>query len=321
MIWIRKGGVMSVLFSFPGQGSQSPGLLSKLPDAKPVQDVLAQAEAVLGKSPLMLETAEALQSTVAVQLSLLISGVAMARTLMAEGAAPGMVAGMSIGAFPAAVVAGVLDYASALRLVALRGKLMEGAFPADYGMSAVIGLDMSALSNCVDQVRAGGFPVFVANLNAEQQFIVAGSDEGMQAVCRLALQHGALRCERLAVSVPSHCELLKPVASALMEAAKAVRFQRPKITYLSCSLARPVHDPEIIRQDLLTNVACRVNWRDTIGLAWERGARLAVEMPSGTVLTSLSQEAFAEGRALACDGSRLDTIVSLVRRENARCRH
>ncbi|MDO5102141.1 MAG: malonate decarboxylase subunit epsilon [Lautropia sp.] len=306
---------MSVLFSFPGQGSQSPGMLSKLPDTKSVQDALKQAEMVLGQSPLMLETSEALRSTVAVQLSLLVSGVAMARTLMVDGAVPDMVAGMSIGAFPAAVVAGVLDYASALRLVTLRAKLMEDAFSAGYGMTAVIGLDMSALSDCVYKVSAAGFPVFVANLNAEHQFIVAGSDEGMQAVCRLAFEHGALRCERLAVSVPSHCELLKPVASALMEEAKAVRFQRPKIAYLSCSLARAIHDPEIIRQDLLNNVASQVNWRDTIRLAWERSARLAVEMPSGSVLTSLSLEAFAEGRALACDGSRLDTIVSLVRRE------
>ncbi|MDO4681361.1 MAG: malonate decarboxylase subunit epsilon [Lautropia sp.] len=305
---------MRVLFSFPGQGAQVPGMLSKLPDVRETRNALAKACVVLGHDPLMHETADALQSTVSVQLCLLIAGVAMARTLMAEGAVPDMVAGMSVGAFPAAVVAGVLDYEAALELVALRARLMEEAFPAGYGMTAVTGLGLSRMEALVDQVNEPESPVFVANVNGEQQIVIAGSDEAMAAVGQLALMNGAARCERLKVSVPSHCELLEPVAVALRRAAATMSFHRPRIDYLSSSAARLLNRPDAICHDLVTNVARRVNWADTIELAWERGARLVVEMPSGSTLTALSQKAFAEGRALASDGCRLDTIGTLVRR-------
>lgn len=305
---------MSVLFSFPGQGAQSPGMLSRLPDGSATRDALAKAYLTLGHDPLIHETAEALHSTVSVQLCLLIAGVAMARTLMAEGAVPDMVSGMSVGAFPASVVAGVLDYEAALALVHLRGRLMEESFPDGYGMTAVMGIGLSMLEQLVDQVNEPERPVFIANVNAEQQIVIAGSDEAMATVSRLALMNGALRSERLRVSVPSHCELLEPVALALRRAAAGMSFDRPSIEYLSSSSARVLNRPEAICHDLVTNVARRVNWAETIELAWERGARLVVEMPSGSTLTSLSQKAFAEGRTLASDGCRLDTICTLVRR-------
>lgn len=306
---------MSVLFTFPGQGSQSPGMLSRLPADPEVERSLAQARAVLGYDPLELDTEQALRSTVAVQLALLIAGVAMARTLIARDAAPGMVAGMSVGAYPAAVIAGVLDYEDALRLVALRGRLMEEAFPAGYGMTAVIGLEFSRLARIVARVHAPSRPVFIANLNAEQQIIVAGADAANAAVAELALEQGATRCERLAVSVPSHCALLAPVAREMQQAVAAVAPRRPRIGYLSSSAARAIADPARIADDLAGNVAQRVNWLDTVKLAWERGARLAVEMPSREVLTGLTHAAFSEGLALSCENSRVDTICALVRRE------
>lgn len=306
---------MSVLFTFPGQGSQSPGMLSRLPADVEVERTLAQTQAVLGRNPLELDTEEALQSTVAVQLSLLIAGVAMARTLIARGAAPDVVAGMSIGAYPAAVIAGVLDYEDALRLVALRGRLMEEAFPAGHGMTAVIGLDLGGVERIVGRVHSPSLPVFVANVNAEQQIIVAGANAAMEAVAGLAFEQGATRCERLAVSVPSHCELLAPVAHAMKRAIAASSPRRPRIGFLSSSAARALSDPARIADDLAGNVARRVNWLDTAKLAWERGARLAIEMPSRDVLTGLTQAAFAEGLALCCDNNRVDTVCTLVRRE------
>ena len=109
---------MSVLFTFPGQGAQKPGMLHALPDHPETARTLLEATAALGRDVLALDDAAALRSTVAVQLALLVAGVAFARVLAAEGAAPGMVAGLSIGAWPAAVAAGVLDFADAVRLVA-----------------------------------------------------------------------------------------------------------------------------------------------------------------------------------------------------------
>lgn len=306
---------MSVLFTFPGQGSQSPGMLSRLPADAEVERTFAQARAVLGHDPFKLDTAEALQSTVAVQLALLIAGVAMARVLIARGAAPDMVAGMSVGAYPAAVIAGVLDYEDALRLVALRGRLMEEAFPTGYGMTAVIGIDASRLAGIVAGVHSPAQPVFIANLNGEQQIIVAGADAAMEAVARLALEHGATRCERLAVSVPSHCELLASVAHEMKRAFAAVNPMRPRIPFLSSSATRALFNPVHIADDLAGNVARCVNWGDTVKLAWERGARLAVEMPSREVLTGLTHAAFSEGLAVCCENNRLDTICVLIRRE------
>lgn len=307
---------MSVLFTFPGQGSQSPGMLSRLPADDEVDRTFAQTYAVLGRDPTELDTEASLQSTVAVQLALLIAGVAMARVLIARGARPDMVAGMSVGAYPAAVVAGVLDYEDALRLVQLRGRMMEEAYPAGYGMTAVIGIDLSRLEQIVARVHAPSRPVFIANLNAERQIIVSGADAAMDAVADIALAEGATRCERLAVSVPSHCELLAPVAHAMKAAFVEVLPKRPRIQYLSSSAARALSDPVRIADDLAGNVARPVNWLDTAKLAWERGARLAIEMPSREVLTGLTQEAFSEGLVVCCENNRLDTVCALIRREH-----
>lgn len=306
---------MSTLFTFPGQGSQLPGMLHALPDHPEISRTLAETGDALGRNPRGLDHVDALGSTVAVQLCLLVAGVALARALTAEGAAPTMVAGMSVGAFPAAVVAGALDYRDALHLVALRGQLMERSFPSGFGMTAVIGLERHQLAALVGQVHAGAAPVYLANQNAERQLVIAGADAAMQAVGELALRKGATRTERLDVAVPSHCPLLEPAARALAEALSEVRLKPPRVTYLSSSAVRAIHDPARLAEDLASNMARPVNWHDTARLAWERGARLAVEMPSGSVLTGLTQSAFAEGLAVCSENNRIETLISLITRQ------
>ena len=142
---------MSNLFAFPGQGAQKPGMLQRLPQEPEVLECLAQAGAVLGEDARLLDSAEALQSTRAVQLCLLIAGVAGARLLMRDGQRPDYVAGLSIGAYAAAVVAGALDY-DAVRLVALRGELMR-AYPHGYGMTAILGLSLGTVEGPADGGR------------------------------------------------------------------------------------------------------------------------------------------------------------------------
>ncbi len=127
---------MKILFTFPGQGTQHPDMLQNLPGTE-----LAQARDVLGAEADALDSPAALQHTRAVQLSLLIAGVAWARELERCGVSPDIVSGLSIGAYPAAVVAGALDFADALKLVALRGDLMEQAYPHGYGLTAIMGAD------------------------------------------------------------------------------------------------------------------------------------------------------------------------------------
>lgn len=307
---------MSVLFMFPGQGSQSPGMLSRLPDSPETAQALSQARAVLDLDPHQLETAAALQSTVAVQLCLLIAGVAMANTLIGKGAAPDMVAGMSVGAYPAAVVAGVLDYADALALVHERGRQMEAAFPHGYGMTAIIGLEQSVIERLLAHVHSQAFPVFLANINAERQHIVAGSDAAMNVFSQRAMAAGATRCERLAVSVPSHCSLLESVAEALQARIASLGLHTPHMTYLSSCAARAMTHPRRIGEDLATNVARPVNWRDTVVLARERGVRLMVEMPARSVLTGLARSLWPDGLVLASDDTRIDTICTWVQRQH-----
>jgi malonate decarboxylase epsilon subunit len=305
---------MSVLFTFPGQGAQKPDMLHVLPDHPETARTLAEASAALGRDVLVLDSEPALRSTVAVQLCLLVAGVAMARVLAALDARPQMVAGLSIGAWAAAVASGVLGFADAVRLVELRGRLMEDAYPSGYGMTAIGGLTRQQLEPLVAQVHRADSPVYLANLNAPRQIVVAGSDGAMQAVAALALAHGAQRAERLAVAVPSHCALLDAPARTLGCAMDQVALARPRITYISSSQARALFDPRRIGADLAANMAHPVLWADTVRHAWERGARLALEMPTGSVLTKLTAPEFPDGVAMSCDGARLDSLVLAVSR-------
>lgn len=300
---------------FPGQGAQREGMLHMLPDHAEVSRTLAQTNAVLGSDCLLLDQPQALLSTYAVQLCLLIAGVAMARVFAAQGIVPTQVAGLSIGAFPAAVAAGVLDYADAVRLVQLRATLMAQAYPTGYGMAAVSGLERGPLEALIAQVHGREQPVYLANLNGPRQLVIAGSDSALAQVLALALSAGATRAKPLAVSVPSHCELFDSAAQRMQQAIATVPAQRPQITYLSASLARAVFDPLRIKQDLAANMATQVHWSDTLRLAWERGTRLAIEMPGGTVLKNLASSQWSEGLSLSCDDTRLDNLVALCQRE------
>jgi malonate decarboxylase epsilon subunit len=226
-----------------------------------------------------------------------------------------MVAGLSIGAWPAAVVAQVLDFADAVRLVALRARLMEAAYPAGYGMTAIAGLTARQVEPLLASVHGPASPVYLANLNAERQLVISGAEPALAAVAALALQRGGLRAERLAVPVPSHCELLAHQAQQLSSALEGLPLRRPAITYVSSSTARALFDGRAVAADLAANMARPVLWADTLRHAWERGARLAVEMPSGSVLTRLAEPVFAEGRAMCCDGNRLDSVVSAVQQQ------
>ncbi|AIR87741.1 malonate decarboxylase subunit epsilon [Pseudomonas cremoricolorata] len=303
---------MSILFAFPGQGAQYPGMLQALDATPVVKECLEQAGDVLGQSLASLDTPEALTDTRAVQLCLLIAGTAQARLLLQDNPPPDYVSGLSIGAYPAAVIAGALDYADALRLVALRGTLMQQAYPRGYGMTAILGLERSAVERLIAQAT---LPVFLANINADNQHVIAGSDAAMAAFASAARAAGAGAAKRLAVSVPSHCALLEAPAQALAEAFAEVTLRRPRIGYLSSTRARPLHDPEVLRDDLAFNMCRPVEWYATLRNAHERGVRLLLELPPGSVLSGLARRVFDNGTAVACQGTRPDTLAALIRRE------
>ena len=295
---------MKILFTFPGQGTQHEGMLQNLPGTE-----LAQARDVLGAEVDTLDSSEALKHTRAVQLSLLIAGVAWARELERRGVAPDIVSGLSIGAYPAAVVAGALDFSDALTLVALRGDLMEQAYPHGYGLTAIMGLTLAQVESLV-----AGSGTYIANLNAETQIVIAGPDDAMADVAKRAMAKGASKAPRLAVSVPSHCELLARPAQKLVEAFSHVTLSRPRYAYLSGSTGRVLWQPERIADDLAMNMARTVRWQEAVISANEREARLAIEMPPGGILTCLTRQAAWEGESISLERSGVDVAVHLAKR-------
>jgi len=306
---------VSSLFAFPGQGAQQVGMLHQLPREALVLACLEEASAALGEEVLALDTAEALRSTRAVQLCLLLAGVACARLLLQRGPAPDYVAGLSIGAYAAAVVAGALDFAAAVRLVALRGELMQRAYPEGYGMTAIMGLELSTVERLLAAVHGPQSPVYLANINADNQLVIAGSAAAMAAVGERALLAGAGAAKRLAVSVPSHCALLEEPAQRLAEAFATVELRAPRLRYLSGSSARLLTDPEKLRADLAYNMCRVVDWHSTLQTAYERGVRLHLELPPGAVLSGLARRVFVQGTVVAFQGARLDTLDALLRQE------
>ncbi|EBR7913130.1 acyltransferase domain-containing protein, partial [Salmonella enterica] len=223
-----------------------------------------------------------------------------------------IVSGLSIGAYPAAVVAGALDFSDALKLVALRGDLMEQAYPHGYGLTAIMGLTLPQVESLVE-----GSGTWIANLNAETQIVIAGTDEAMAGVAKRALAKGASKAHRLAVSVPSHCELLAEPAQKLAAAFSNVTLSRPRCAYLSGSTGRVLWQPEKIADDLAMNMARTVRWQEAVISANEREARLAIEMPPGGVLTCLTRQAAWEGESVSLERNGVEVAVHLAKRLRA----
>lgn len=308
---------MSIALLFPGQGAQSPGFLHRLPEHAAVRATLDQASAVLGEDILALDNAEALSSTVAVQLTTLVAGVAAWRALGEEGVSATAVAGLSVGAFAAAVACGTLTFADALPLVKLRAEGMERAYPRGYGMAAIIGLNERRVMELVGQAGGAAAQLYLANVNAPMQMVLSGPDAVLDRVIASARQAGARKAKRLAVSVPSHCPLLDGVSRQLAQAMTKIQLKPPQIPYVSNGRARVVHDAAGVAEDLVNNVATTVRWHDAATVLYELGARLFIEPPPGQVLSRLTRDAFDDARSVAMEEVRLDSVVLLARREQS----
>jgi malonate decarboxylase epsilon subunit len=308
---------MSIAFLFPGQGSQSAGMLHQLVDHPVVERTLDEVSSVLGSDVRGFDSEEALASTVSVQLVLLTSGVATARALIEKGAQPSVVCGLSVGAFAAAVVADVLSLEDAVEMVNLRAEKMVELYPTGYGLSAIVGLTESQVLSIVQAVKTEREPVFLANINAPLQTVIAGSDAGMERALEQARRHGARKAERLQVSVPSHCPLLQPVADLLQHRFSSLRLRRPKMTYIGNVNARAMRTTELIASDLANNIAHGVRWHDATTVARELGCNLFLEMPPGHVLTDLAKENLPGVIALAVEKDILPRVLRLAQQEIA----
>jgi malonate decarboxylase epsilon subunit len=305
---------VSVAYLFPGQGAQTCGFLQRLggagaPEHPVIVETLREASAVLNVDAESLDGAEALRSTVNVQLGLLIAGVAVARALTHEGVPLDAAAGLSVGAFGAAVACGAIRFADALSLVKLRAESMREQFPAGFGMAAITGLDERRVNAILQQAGGAAASVFIANINAPMQIVISGADDALQSAVRLARAAGARQAQRLMVTVPSHSPLLHAVSQRLDAAMQQIAVSAPTIPYISNRRARAVRDAAGVREDLVLNVSHPVRWHDSVSVLYELGIRVFVEMPPGRVLTSLVQENFPEARAIAADDAQPRSIL------------
>ncbi|QKJ86774.1 Malonyl CoA-acyl carrier protein transacylase [Paramixta manurensis] len=279
---------------FPGQGSQTTGMLAELAAENPVVEAtFREASAVLGYDLWQLTQqgpAEELNKTWQTQPALLAASVAIYRTWHQKGGpAPVMMAGHSLGEYSALVCAGVMDFAEAIKLVELRGKLMQEAVPEGTGaMQAIIGLDDAAIQQACDE-SAQGQVVSPVNFNSPGQVVIAGNKEAVEragAACKAA---GAKRALPLPVSVPSHCALMKPAADKLAAALEKITFHAPAFPVVNNVDVKCETTPEAIRDALVRQLYNPVRWTGCVEFMAAQGVTSLLEVGPGKVLTGLTK--------------------------------
>lgn len=280
--------------TFPGQGSQSVGMLAEMAAEYPVvKATFDEASKVLGYDLfelVMNGPAEELNKTWRTQPALLTSSVALWRVWQQLGGkTPSVMAGHSLGEYSALVCAGALEFTDAVKLVELRGLAMQDAVPAGVGaMSAIIGLENDVIAeNCAkaaqDQVVA---PV---NFNSPGQVVIAGHKEAVERANVLMKESGAKRALPLPVSVPSHCALMKPAAEKLAAALADIIVSAPVIPVINNVDVVAESEPAQIKEALVRQLFSPVRWTDTVASMAESGVELALEMGPGKVLSGLAK--------------------------------
>ncbi|AYU90018.1 MULTISPECIES: ACP S-malonyltransferase [Serratia] len=281
-------------FVFPGQGSQAVGMLAELAaQFSIVEETFGEASSALGYDLWQLVQqgpAEELNKTWQTQPALLAASVAIFRVWQQQGGkAPALMAGHSLGEYSALVCAGVLDFKAAIRLVELRGKLMQEAVPEGTGaMYAIIGLDNDAIAKACEE-SAQGQVVSPVNFNSPGQVVIAGNKEAVEragAACKAA---GAKRALPLPVSVPSHCALMKPAADKLAVALKDITFNAPQVPVVNNVDVRTENDPEAIRSALVRQLYSPVRWTESVEFIAAQGVTSLLEVGPGKVLTGLTK--------------------------------
>lgn len=294
---------------FPGQGSQTPGFLHALPAHAAVQTVLHEASQLLGRDVLEFDTEDALRSTVPAQLAILIAGVAFTRYLQAEAIVVEVAAGMSVGAFAAAVAAGALAFPSALQFVRRRAQLMDAAFAVPSGMAVLEGLRERTVAALIE-----GTGITIANYNSPLQFVLAGKREALLQLLPTAQSAGAYTAKLIGMTTSSHTAVLSEAAKELHTFADTLPMQDATFPVLSNRTARPLFKAAAIREDLAWNMAHPVRWHDVQTALYGYGTRCLLEAPPGHTLTRLATEAFPDQQVYAAADLRWDILLREARR-------
>lgn len=279
---------------FPGQGSQTVGMLLELAKKYSlVEATFAEASAVLGYDLWHLVQQgppKELNKTWQTQPALLAASVAIWRIWQQQGGQmPKLMAGHSLGEYSALLCAEVLDFDAAIKLVALRGKLMQEAVPAGIGaMSAIMGLDNDTIIATCKKVAQNQI-VSPVNFNSPKQVVIAGHKEAVERAGIACKDIGAKYTLILPISIPSHCALMKPAAAQLAKALETVRFSIPRISVVNNVDVRIEQDPGAIRQALVRQLYSPVRWSETVEYLAAQGIEMLLEIGPGKVLTGLTK--------------------------------
>ncbi len=305
---------MNFAFVFPGQGSQSVGMMAAYGESAVIRQAFAEASEALGEDLWQMVAngpAEVLAQTVNTQPLMLTAGIAVYREWIARGGAlPSLVAGHSLGEYSALVAAGALDFQEAVKLVRLRAQAMQEAVPQGEGaMAALLGLDeAAAVEACAE--AAQGEVVSAANLNSPGQIVIAGARAAVERAMAAAKARGAKRAVLLPVSAPFHCALMKPAAERLQERLADIEVRVPTIPVLNNVDVAVETDPLRIKDALVRQAYSPVRWIETVQEIARRGATHVFECGPGKVLAGMTKriEGSLQGAAIA-DAASLEEIL------------
>ena len=312
---------MSFAVVFPGQGSQSVGMLKALAAAEPVViETFAAASEALGYDLWQLcqnGPEDLLGSTERTQPAMLAAGVATWRVWQKHGGPlPSAMAGHSLGEYSALVCSGALDFRTAIELVQFRGRAMQAAVPAGQGaMAALLGLDDASVEAACAEAAQGDV-VQAANYNSPGQVVIAGSAAAVDRAIEIAKAKGAKRAIKLPVSVPSHSALMRPAADQLAARLETTAFATPQVKDIYTVDVRKHGDAASIRTALVEQLVKPVRWSATVQAMVAAGARVIIECGPGKVLTGLNRriEKNKEIAMLAIeDGESLQQALQAVR--------
>jgi [acyl-carrier-protein] S-malonyltransferase len=286
---------MTFAFVFPGQGSQSVGMLNSVAERPEVRATLQEASDALGEDVAKLISdgpAEALSLTTNTQPVMLTAGVAFYRAwLAAGGAVPKVMAGHSLGEYSALVAAGVISFKDAVPLVRFRAEAMQSAVPVGTGgMAAILGLDDAmVIQVCAEAGATSGGVVEAVNFNAPGQVVIAGASDAVTKACELLKAAGAKRALPLPVSAPFHSSLLQPASEKLKGYLANIEFKAPNIPVINNVDVQILNDPAAIRDALVRQAAKPVRWQETIQAMAQQGVTQVVECGPGKVLAGLTK--------------------------------
>jgi [acyl-carrier-protein] S-malonyltransferase len=286
----------SALF-FPGQGSQSVGMMAGFEGIAIIKETFNEASDLLGVDFWSMATEEndLLNQTQHTQPLMLAAGVATWRVYqIMKGETPAFLAGHSLGEYTALVASGAMSYSDALPLVKFRAEAMQSAVPEGVGaMAAILGLDDAAV-NAVCVEAAKGEVVTPVNLNSPGQVVIAGNKAAVERAMMLAKEKGAKRAIQLPVSVPSHCSLMLPAAKQLAEYLKNVQVNAPEIPVLHNANVVSYSDPDKIKDALVRQLYSPVRWVETVQFLHRLQINKTAECGPGKVLTGLTKRIVAE---------------------------